>query len=280
MMWVTNHPRRRVYLGTLAGWWLAWVLLTPAVNADDSVAAYYEDRSRGWYWYEKDEAPSEEAPEPIASPQTSGAAPLTPRERLKKQGEEWEDALALAILEPSQENYLAYLERTAAIQQQAQAFAGGFKKTLWVTPELDYTIEKPRDTQAIIGMNDKRNQQHDRILQEVAKENGILFFFRSDCPHCHRFAPVLKLFAETYGFSVIAVSMDGKGLPEYPYPKPDHELASRLNISTVPAIFMVNPDSNAVATVGYGYNNWIKLKEKILFAAQQLTGTARKESMP
>jgi conjugal transfer pilus assembly protein TraF len=129
-------------------------------------------------------------------------------------------------------------------------------------------------------MNDQRNQQNDRILQDLARDNGILFFFRSDCPHCHRFAPVLKLFAETYGFSVIAVSMDGKGIPEYPYPKPDHELASRLNISTVPAIFMVNPDSNAVATVGYGFNNWVKLKEKILFAAQQLTGTVRKENTP
>lgn len=271
-----GRKRRKRILWT---WLLVSLLCVPTAYTEERATAYYDDRSRGWFWYEKDEITAEENAETSPLPQTPVTAPLSPRERLKKQGEDWEDALALAILEPSPANYVAYLEKTAAIQQQAQAFAGGFKKTLWVTPELDYTIEKPRDTQAIIGMNDKRNQQQDRLLQEAARENGILFFFRSDCPHCHRFAPVLKLFAETFGFSVIAVSMDGKGLPEYPYPKADHELASRLNISTVPAIFMVNPDSNAVATVGYGYNNWIKLKEKVLFAAQQLTGTAHKEGM-
>ncbi len=256
--------------------------LVATVYGETVSNTYYDDRSRGWFWYEKVDEPVEE---PLPKSESTAPAPsvqpvLSPRERLKKQGEEWEDSLALAILEPSSTHYLAYLEKTAAIQQQAQSFAGGFKKTLWITPELDYTVEKPRDTQAIVGMNDQRNQQNDRILQDLAHDNGILFFFRSDCPHCHRFAPVLKLFAETYGFSVIAISMDGKGIPEYPYPKPDHELASRLNISTVPAIFMVNPDSNAVATVGYGFNNWVKLKEKILFAAQQLTGTARKEGSP
>lgn len=240
---------------------------------------YYGDRSRGWFWYEKqpvaEELEEEEKPEEPKPAQVSIATPpqgqpLSPRERLKQQGEEWEDALALAIMEPSEKNYVAYMEKTKAIQAQSEGFALGFKRSLWVNPEYDYTLEKPRDTPAMIGANDQKNAIDDTTLRTMAQSNGIIFYFRSDCPFCHRFAPILKHFSEQYGFTVIPVSMDGEGLPEYPYPKSDHELAEKLNVTTVPAIFLVNPDTSQVATIGYGFNDWLKLKEKTLYAGQQL----------
>ena len=108
----------------------------------------------------------------------------------------------------------------------------------------------------------------------MADENGLIFFFRSDCPHCHRYAPILKRFAADYGFTIIPVSLDGGALPEFPYPKQNYDLGRKLKVEVVPALFMVNPESNTVVPVGYGYNDYSKLTQKVLFAGQQMDGSA------
>ena len=230
---------------------------------------YWDDRERGWYWYEKDKPVEEELKEkPIATP--SAPPTLSPREQLKKQGEEWENSLATAILTRTPESYQEYLAMTTKIQQQSQEFATGLKQTVWVNPEYDYTLTKPVTTQAIVAKNQEDKAQQEQILSGMAQQNGLIFFFRSDCQFCHRFAPVLKKFAEHYGFTVVPVSLDGGGLPEFPYPKKNYDLGRKLKVDVVPALFIVQPDSNSIAAVGYGYSDLSTLIQKLLFAGQQL----------
>ena len=237
---------------------------------------YFEDRERGWFWYE-DPLPEPEKKKAKKTSQSvsSSASMLSPREILKKQGENWEDAMATAILYPSQENYRRYMALTNQIQQQSQDFATGFKRALWVTPEYDYTLINPTTPQAIAARNEEKFIANADELHSSAKKYGLLFFLRSDCPYCHRFAPVLKKFADHYGFEVIPVSVDGGGLPEYPNPRKNHTLGRKLNISVVPALFLLNPETNAVATVGYGYSGWTELTEKVLVANQKLEKTKK-----
>jgi conjugal transfer pilus assembly protein TraF len=246
-------------------------------QSKSTTSNYFHDRERGWFWYEDPkelEQKEEKKSEKVTSSPSPAAPAMSPREILKKQGEDWEDSLATAILHPSKENYRQYLAKTAQIQQQSHDFSTGFKQAIWVSPEYDYTLSKPRDTQAIVAQNQENFRLDENELYRLSQKNGLIFFFRSDCPYCHRFAPVLKKFSEQYGFTIIPVSLDGVGLPEYPYPKKNYDLGRKLNVSVVPAVFMVNPDSNSVSTVGYGYADWTKLTKKVLFAAQQLEGTA------
>jgi conjugal transfer pilus assembly protein TraF len=258
----------------------ALFLLTSMINVSaelladtniKSAPSYYVDRERGWFWYED---PMEDSEEEKIEKETSMAVPapaiLSPREMLKKQGEQWENALGSAILNPTRENYQEYLKLTAQIQQQAQDFSTGFKQAIWVSPEYDFALQKPRTTQAIIAQNQDNMKVNEQELYRVAQKNGIIFFFRGDCPYCHRFAPILKRFSQLYGFTVIPVSLDGDGLPEYPYPKPNYDIGTKLKVSVVPAIFMVNPETNAVSTVGYGFSDSSELMAKVLFAAKQL----------
>jgi thiol-disulfide isomerase/thioredoxin len=46
-------------------------------------------------------------------------------------------------------------------------------------------------------------------MKNIAREHGLIFFFRSDCPYCHQYAPTLKLLSEMYGIEVLGVSIDG-----------------------------------------------------------------------
>ena len=249
-------------------------LSSSGVMADD---AYYGERERGWFWYERPpevvEKDSQEEEPPAATAPAAAVAPLTPREVLKQQGEEWEDAMALAVLEPTPENIRSYLEKTTQIQEQAQHFSAEFKRTIWTTPQFDYSLVRPTNPEAIMAGNQKKEQDNALRLRAIAGEKGLIFYFRSDCPYCHKFAPLLKRFAEAYGFTVIPVSLDGQGLPEYPYPKENGTLGHRLQVSQVPALYMVDPDRNTVAPVGFGYRDWSTLMSQILVADDRMNST-------
>lgn len=231
---------------------------------------FFEDRERGWYWNEVEPEPVEEKEEKPTAQKAESVAALSPREQLKKQGEQWEDALATAILYPSQENYQNYLAMTAQIQQQGQFFAAGVKQTTIQNPQFDYTLKSPNNPQAIMAKNEQREKQSVQVLNAVSKNSGFIFFFRSDCPYCHKFAPVLKKFSEYFGFTIIPVSLDGGGIPDFPYPKQNYDLGRKLNVSVVPALFLVQPDTNRVATVGYGYTDWSELVSRVMVAAGKL----------
>ena len=84
----------------------------------------------------------------------------------------------------------------------------------------------------------------DDSWQAFSKQYAIVLFVSSTCPHCHRFAPIVKEFASHKGLSVYAYSIDGKGLPEYPSP-----LLATQEVKTkfykvmsvvVPGVFIVN----------------------------------------
>lgn len=236
---------------------------------------FFEDRERGWYWHEVEPEPEKEVKKDEKPKEATGGAAaqqqmLSPREQLKKQGEVWEDAMAAAILNPTPENYERYMAVTTQIMKQSQSFSAGLKGAMVETPQYDYTLENPVNPQAIIAKNEQREKQNTDVLKKVSQESGFIFFFRSDCPYCHRFAPVLKKFSENFGFTVIPVSLDGQGIPEYPYPKPNYDMGRKLNVNVVPALFLVQPDHNKVATVGYGYADWSTLVTRVMMAAGKL----------
>ncbi|WP_328585588.1 conjugal transfer protein TraF, partial [Legionella bozemanae] len=39
-----------------------------------------------------------------------------------------------------------------------------------------------------------------------------MFIYRSTCPHCHQFAPILRDFASSFHIPVEAYSLDGESL--------------------------------------------------------------------
>jgi conjugal transfer pilus assembly protein TraF len=65
----------------------------------------------------------------------------------------------------------------------------------------------------------------------------LFFFYRSDCPYCHAFAPTLAAFQARHGIQVVAISVDGGPLPGFPNARPDNGIATTLKVSQVPAVF-------------------------------------------
>ena len=264
------------------GRWLVMFILSLLPIVPVVAEGFFNDRERGWFWYEEppiaaDDVKAPEAPpvtlmpSPTLVPPIAASAALTAKEQLKQQGEALEAAMAQAILHPTPENYRTYLEQSKQVQAQSQQFAQGLQQTTWLHPEYDYTLKSPNNAQAIIAKNEQANVADNAAIAKLANETGLLFFFRSDCPYCHRFAPILKKFSEYFGFTVIPISLDGPGLEEYPDPQSDLSLVQQFNISVVPAVGLLVPQTNGVTMVGYGFNDWRMLTKKVLLAGQQVS---------
>ena len=146
---------------------------------------YFDDRERGWFWYEDPALKAEkerDKPDPVAADQDPVEPALMPRAILKKQGEAWENSLATAILQPTKANYRRFLALSSRIQQQSQVFATGFKQAIWVTPQFDYTLKKPRTTQAIVAHNQEALRLSEGELYRLAQRHGLIFFFKQRLP--------------------------------------------------------------------------------------------------
>lgn len=100
--------------------------------------------------------------------------------------------------------------------------------------------------------------------QMVSKRSDIflrdyefIFVFRSTCPHCHKFAPVLKDFSDTFSIKVNAYSFDGpdiKGFKSNPLSK---DLLQALFLdagfkTVVPALYLINKETQETYPVLFG----------------------------
>ena len=168
-----------------------------------------------FHWYcdlIEEEASEAVPPKKQESQATDGTRAV---EALKKLREEVEQKRALAILKPTPENLKAYIVAQEALMDRASVFSDVWRRVIWANPDLNYQLRNPSNNAAIQVRDSQRNKREGETLTAIAKEWGLFFIFRSDCPYCHRLAPTLKFLSEQYGITVFPVSLDGGGLPEF-----------------------------------------------------------------
>lgn len=228
------------------------------------VENYFNKHAEGWFWYQdpRPEPPKEEEKEPPPPP----APPvLDPVAQLAAFRQHIETALAAAIVNPTEENVKSYMALNQAAMQRSQDFALSMRRTLWTTPTFDHSLQHPVNDQAVHVYRDEELKNTDAFLHTTARDYGMFFFFRGSCPYCHKLAPILARFAQTYGFRIIPVSLDGGALPEFPNPRTNTQAAVKLKVDTVPAVFLVQPGKGDVYPVAFGFVGWQELRERIFF---------------
>lgn len=243
-------------------------------------AAYFREREDGWFWY-RDPAvsqPPNPLPVPPPAPPTSHADPSDPLQRIARQRERLERMQALAILEPTRQNVAAYLEQHQALMDQSERFADVWQQVVWTTPDLDNTLRAPTGSAAYVSA-DANAEGLDQRLTEATQKYGLMFFFRGSCPYCHQFAPVLQAFAKRYGFSIVAVTLDGGTLPEFPAPKSNEAAATALQVDSVPAVYLIEPRSRTVAPASFGFIGYSELAQRVDSALQQIRSTPETQGL-
>lgn len=238
---------------------------------DDPRPSYWLRQQEGWFWYQDPSV----APSPaVPAAQNKDFRPkeLIEFEAMQKR---LEDLKRIAVMNPSDANMTAYMGYQRYVMDKSAFFADSWQRLVWKTPELDYSLSgRPTNSFAIdafdAGVRDKQRS----AIQALARTHGLFFIFRSDCPYCHKFAPVLKRFEQNYGLTVFPVSLDGGSLPEYPSAMTDNGIAARLEVSVVPAVFLAIPGSGEITPIGYGVMAEEELAERIYTITQTKPGQA------
>ena len=113
--------------------------------------------------------------------------------------------------------------------------------------------------------NHSQEKYHD--FDSVNRKFSFVLFYRSTCPHCQRFAPVLSQFAADYGFRVYSYSTDGQALPEFPNSMPmttqvEQTFFSSPNIE-VPSLFLINVKTMKAYLVDQGEMSYADLQNRM-----------------
>ncbi|MFA6038256.1 MAG: conjugal transfer protein TraF [Legionellales bacterium] len=220
---------------------------------------FYKDRAQGWHWYEQIIQPSKS----LEKENITQGTPEQALDELDTLQQELEGAKALAVMYPTTQNIEQYIKLHNAALKQASLFSNVWQQVIWQNPELNFAVNKPTDNSARHLYYDLEKTVDERSVQSLAAEYGLFFFFRESCPYCHAFAPVLKSFENQYGLTVMAISLDGGTLPDYPMAVNDNGLAQQLAVETVPALYALHPKTQQVIPLSFGLVSEAELKRRI-----------------
>lgn len=95
----------------------------------------------------------------------------------------------------------------------------------------------------------------------------FILFFSNQCPHCIRFAPVLKAYADSHHWSIEAITLNGESLPEFPHAtfatQEMIDVAYQGKTVTYPALFIANTKTHALYPVSFGDMSALELDERM-----------------
>ncbi len=227
------------------------------IAADPQDTAYWLRHGEGWFWYRD---PPRRAPRP----KPDAAKPARELIEFEAMQERLENLKRIAIMNPSDVHLVAYMRYQRMVMDRSEHFAQRWQRLVWRVPDLDYGLTgRPTNAMAIHVFDEQQRDRQKRSVESLAATHGLIFVFRGDCPHCHRFAPILKRFEEAFGFTVLAISLDGRALPEYPNARPDNGMAARLNAAAVPALYLTAPATREITPVGFGVMSMSELVERL-----------------
>ena len=257
----TRVPHR-----ALAAWAVGLCALCGTAVAQEAPNRYWSDAWRGWHFYEEpeQEAPPAKpsAPAPRAPAIKPARAPeLIEFERLQKT---LEAVRSIAIMRPTEANVRRYMELESQVVARASTFADVAQRVAWSSPELDPTLQgRPVNAKAIEVYEQQQSVERSRSIADLRRDHVLIFFFRSDCPYCHAFAPTLTAFEARFGIKVEAVSVDGGAMPGFAGARRDNGIATTLRVTQVPAVYLAQPFTGRITPIGFGVLSESQLLERI-----------------
>jgi conjugal transfer pilus assembly protein TraF len=227
-----------------------------------------DDVRRGWHFFDD---PEPEASEDRAQAKleqspagTKADADSEDLRRFDAMQRRLEDYRKIAVLNPTDRNVRRYMEMENRVFRMAGRFSDVSQRVAWSTPELDMSLQgRPINARAIDVFDKVQASQRQDSIAALAKSHVLFFFFRSDCPYCHAFSPTLRAFEGKSGIKVVPVSLDGGGLPAYPEPRRDNGIATTLQVTQVPALYLAEPSSGKITPIGFGILSESQLVERI-----------------
>lgn len=211
-----------------------------------SADLYCRNNLGTWFYCDKPKATARPV-QPTAPVQTADA-------RMKAITRQLDELKARAILEPTTENVMAYIQYQREQLNRASTFADVWQRAVWQHPELDYTLQRPVSTLGKRMWLDNRNADKGRVLSQLSRRYGIFYFYAQGCAACEIQSPILKSLAQSSGMHVVAVSMDGGPNNSFPDYVVDSGQRERMGLTgdETPALVLFDSVTKQPVQIGTG----------------------------
>lgn len=184
-------------------------------------------------------------------------------QEVEQMREKLKELLNIATVFPTEENIKNYIKYSQYIMDKSSYVAEVAQRAIWQNPEIDYSLKRPVNSIGKRSWIDQRNNEIDTTMQNLNERYGLFFVYRSTCPYCHAYSPIIKQFSEEFNIKVIAISQDGPKLKEWPNSKLDNGQSINLKIDTVPATILFDKETSEIIPVGFGALSMQELKQRI-----------------
>lgn len=222
---------------------------------------YYSQHATGWHWY--DDPKEENNDKKITENEKTASISNDPNVVVSEAKKRVKTALNQMIAQPTPDNVKNYITLQEQLNDRAEKIANLWEEVLLKNPQLNYSLTHPTNNIGLQVYHEQESIQKDQAMRIFAEKTGLFFFYKSTCPYCKRFSPILKSFADKNGMVIIPITLDGIALPEFPNSKVDTGQAAQFKVSVTPAVFAVNPYTQKAFPVAYGLTSETELRDNI-----------------
>lgn len=247
---------------------VALILITNVISISALASAgsqtFYDRKSEGWFWYEPEPEPVEE-PKEKPPVKAESKAEETEAQKNAPEGEVVVDVKWLrenlpllrdaAVDDPTYDNVRRYFYAQRVMMDKATKFASVSTEVSKFETALDETLRRPENQLATFDSKIIASENREKVLKQLTEQVGLFFFYSSTCSYCMKQAPMLKRLQADTGIDVLAISLDGRPMPngEYPdYVTDTGELRQKLQVTVTPTIYLVKKDGSEFHNISSG----------------------------
>lgn len=234
-------------------------IATPAMAQHVPIEMCETEATTGWSFYCDPEPEVEEEPTPVPAPAKAIEEPpseFPATEEMMAFRKRVDELKYKAVLDPTPENVLAYMEVNKSMADQASYFADQWQRVLYETPRLDANAEYPLTAAGIGVFQDQRNHRRVETFKAISATHGLMFVFEDEtvCGLCKVQGEILQRMEQQYGVSILAVSKDGGLNTSFPGAVPAGDRLRQLGLDDNPSplLALVDPIQGSVMTLGAG----------------------------
>lgn len=215
-------------------------------------------RGLGDYFYCRAPEPAEpiEPVQPALEAEVEPSEPSLPPEveALQQYQADLEEARMVAVWNPTPDNLRRYQELQLVTMEKSEAFADAYMVNSWQVPGLAYDSTVPVNALGASAYKSSLRAAQKAHLGAVSQQYGLMYFYASNCGACRVFSPVLREFAQLYGFDVMAIAMDGQPSATFPDWRPDNGIAREVGLDggVTPAVLLFDAATSRTIPLGFG----------------------------
>jgi len=220
-------------------------------GASATSRSWWVKQDEGWFFYNEKDIPEKIEEEEALRVSPQGGSLFV--ERMERTGKE---LMSKAIENPTEENVMAYMEYNKAMLALSDNFSKSWQKIIMKYPHLLF------DKGLTYAAKDIKNS-----IEGLKDTAGLYFIHSFSCPACQKQAKELKKFEDKYSMVVFPITID-QPLPEYPHAEIDNGIVERLNVGSVPSIFIVFPGEKRIELISQGFIDVFELERRLYSHAE------------